>query len=57
MAAPVKETLLVPRLIVPPAVRLFCVIPLADVSVSVPAADILMALVPLAMLPVALRLV
>ena len=57
IAAPVNETLSVPKLIVPPAVRLLWVIPLAEVSVSVPTADILMALVPLVMLPVALRLV
>jgi len=57
MAAPVKETSFVPRLIAPPAVRLVWVIPLAEVWVSVPAADKLISLVPLVMAPDAVKLV
>ena len=57
MAAPVKETSFVPRLIAAPEVRLVWVMPLAEVSVSVPAADKLISLVPLVMAPEAVKLV
>ena len=57
MLAPVRDTALAPKLIEPPADRLAWVIPLAEVSVRVPTADKLIALVPLVILPVALKLV
>jgi len=56
MVPPVKEIESAPKLIVEPATRLLCVMPLAEVSVRVPVADKLIVSVPLAMVLAAVKL-